>query len=125
MSDDGVDRSLAAMLKLAGECVVLDLDVAEYAREHDVRPFIVLRDRGYTVVINPIPLTEYLNVDVHAFVDGEQGTAAVMGMNVGYTVTGFRAEQTPHRSNGQPSTNLVALFVGGQSTVTGDGDGGA
>lgn len=125
MSDDGVDRSLAAMLRLTGEHVVLDLDLAEYAREHDARPFIVLRDRGYTVVIHPIPLTEYLDVDVHAFVDGEQGTAAVMGMNVGYTVGGFRADQTPHRSNGWPSTNLVALFVGEQSTVPGNGDGGA
>lgn len=115
---DNKDRSLTAFMRnYAADRVVLDLDVARFKANHTngYTPMIILRDRRFVVVINPMPLTDYFDVDVHSFVDGKDAAAAVMGMTTGRRVPGFRPEDTPLRSNGWPAANLVALFVGPQS----------
>lgn len=121
-SIDGVDRSLAAFRRdfvdevKAGDNVdrvVLEIDAGKWKAEHGgYTPFVIVRYGKYTAVLDLMPLSTYLDIDVHAFVDGEQGATAVMGMNIGRRTGGFKEANTPIRSNGWPAARLVALFIG-------------
>ena len=77
-------------------------------------PFIVVRSGPYTVLVNPLPQDEYLDVDLHSFVNGQRGAASVLGMT-----EGRRHDWKPDTgltSAGAPAVGTVIVIVGKQGT---------
>lgn len=77
-------------------------------------PFIVVRSGPYTVLVNPLPQDEYLDVDLHSFVNGQRGAASVLGMT-----EGRRHDWKPDTgltSAGAPAVGTVIVIVGEQGT---------
>lgn len=102
----------------ASETTVLDIDLQAFKTANPGQsPMIIVRDRGVVVAINPMPLSDYLDVDVHPFVDGKSASAAVLGFSPDNRLPGFAPEDTPLRSDGRPAARLVAVLVGKQSEV--------
>ena len=128
MSIDGKDRSYAAFINdyASGDAagrIVAEIDVTPGAElgPGEYSPFVVIRYGRWAAVVNPQGLSNYLDIDVHAFVDGEDGAIGAMGMNVGQRVSAFQREDTPLRvdmgggledGKGAPAVRMVALFVG-------------
>lgn len=126
MSIDGKDRSFAAFMAdyvNHPNVKVIEVDVPRLSNESETT-FIVLRYGRWTAVVSPMGLDKYLDVDVHAFVDGEDGALGVMGMNIGRRVSAFQEEDTPLRvdmgsgtedGKGVPAVRMAALFIGDYS----------
>jgi hypothetical protein len=82
--------------------------------ERNTSPFIIIRQGDRAVLVNPLAFEEYLDIDVHSFVDGKDATAAVLGMSDGYRYAFEPVTKTT--SNGWPSVHLAVLIVGDQGT---------
>lgn len=92
---------------------VIDIDVPDLDGD-DRAPFIILRYKGNVMVLNPMGLTNHLDLDIHPFVDGKAATAAPWGMTNGAR---FALEQTGTTSHGWPSTDGVFVLVGAQAVA--------
>lgn len=75
-------------------------------------PFIVIRHKGMTMVLNPQGFDDHMCVDVHSFVDGKDATAGVFGMTEGYRYTLEGAP--PTTSHKWPSAEMVTVLLGEQ-----------
>jgi len=49
----------------------------------DTSPFIIIRQGNRVALVNPLPFTEYLDIDVRGFTDGENTPSQVLGMTSG------------------------------------------
>jgi hypothetical protein len=94
---------------------VADIDLAKFDVDKGESPMIVVRFGNKAAVINPMAITDYIDIDVHPFVDGEDASASVLGFTSDNRVAGFGAGYTTLRSNNLPSLPLVAVIVGEQS----------
>lgn len=98
---------------------VTTIDIEESRQDGPLSPFIVVNYKAndgtvYTAVLNPMGLSDYLDIDVHPFVNGKDATAGAMGM--GASAKGGRVgfDDGQSTSAGWPSAQLVAVFVGEQ-----------
>jgi hypothetical protein len=97
--------------------VLADVDLEKFSAEHGGEsPLIIVRLGGKVAVINPMWVTDYIDVDVHPFVDGKEAAASVLGFSPDNRFVGFKPEDTPLRSNDLPAVSLVAVVVGNQDT---------
>ena len=120
MSDDGVDRSLAAFLRDFGEPSgreVIGIDVTGQMIDNpdDTRPLILVRHGDTVALIDILPLASYLDIDVHAFHAGELGAVAGMGMTVGRGHTMFdhpTGIQLDSGSGVKTAVVQACLFIG-------------
>lgn len=97
--------------------VVLDLDLTGLGDEdHDPNeptPYIILRHRGRTLVLNPMAFEDHFCVDAHAFVDGQAARASAFGMDDGARLQ-FEEAKAKGTSHGWPAAALVSVLVGKQ-----------
>jgi hypothetical protein len=87
---------------------VTEIEVAA-GDARDTSPFIVIRQGGRIVVVNPLPFEEYLDVDLHAFDGGRDAAMGVLGFLDGRRHTLGDTGLTRH---GWPALGLVAVLVG-------------
>lgn len=100
------------------ENVLADVDLEKFRAEHGGEsPLIIVRFGNKVAVINPMAVADYIDVDVHPFVDGKDASAAVLGFSPDNRFVGFTPEDTPLRSNDLPAVGLVAVVVGAQTEV--------
>jgi hypothetical protein len=97
------------------ETIVADIDLANFNVDDGNSPMIVVRFGNKAVVINPMAVSDYIDIDVHPFVDGKEASAAVLGFSPENRFVGFTPEDTLLRSNELPAVGLVAVVVGKQS----------
>jgi len=96
-----------------GEHPVTEINVPD-DQDSGESPFIVVRHGDYTVIINPLGLSDHLCVDLHPFVQGRDATAGAFGMTSGQQRVSFPPTgMTSHR---WPSSRMVAVIVGEQGT---------
>jgi hypothetical protein len=93
-----------------GDREVIEVDVPDLSGAAK-SPFVVVRFGEYTMVLNPMGLTDYLDLDIHSFKDGRRTTAAPWGMTNGQR---FALEPTGTTSQGWPSASGVFVLVGKQ-----------
>jgi hypothetical protein len=96
-----------------GEHPVTEIELPNAFTENG-SPFIILRNGGRVMVINPIAFDSHLSVDVHSYIDGEPATAGAFGMTEG---SRYELEETGTTSAGFPSAPLVAILLGKQAEV--------
>ena len=77
--------------------------------ERDTSPFIVIRQGDRTVLVNPLAFAEYLDVDLHAFVSGQDAAMGVLGFASGRRYTLPETGLTRHEC---PATRITAVLVG-------------
>ena len=110
--------------------VVASIDLDEMDSD-DTSPFIEVKAGGRTLLLNPLAVKRdddgqlpYIDVDVHAFVDGEDARTAAFGMEEGIrTPLQHRtfADGKPDTdigkatSAGWPATKMVVLLLGEQT----------
>lgn len=104
--------------------IVAEVDAANKIPDpdggQDLSPFIIIRWKGRTFILNPMILGEgqngeHLCVDVHAFIDGEDAMTGVFGMSNGMR-SQFPKGECPGTSHGWGAHNLIALMLGEQVT---------
>jgi len=98
---------------------VTTIDIEASKQDGPLSPFIVVNYKAedgtvYTAVLNPMGLGDYLDIDVHSFVNGKDATASAFGMGADVKSGRVGLEETGVTSAGWPSANLVAVFVGEQ-----------
>lgn len=102
--------------------IVADIDLAKFDVDKGESPLIVVRFGNKAAVINPMAITghwgpreDYIDIDVHPFVDGNEASAAVLGFTPEDRLVGFDRDLTKLRSNDMPAAGLVAVIVGEQN----------
>jgi hypothetical protein len=91
---------------------VIDLK-PEANREDNPSPFIVIRCGDNVAIVNPLSFEDYLCVDIHSFVDGEDATAGVFGMSKGRR---WALPETGTTSVKWNSASLITALIGEQGT---------
>lgn len=92
--------------------VVAEFDFSTWEGQHS--PVLIIRSEYGTVVLNPMDLGTYLDLDVHAFTpDGGRAKVGVMVMDRGRTF-GLVKHEASSTVTGWPAASLVALFLGEQ-----------
>ena len=103
---DGTDRVFAGY----------ELDMEQWASEHEHSPMIVVKHGPYRLVLNPMAFKDHLCVDVHAFVDEKDARTGIFGMDAaakGSRIE-FDADNVQGKSHGWPAASLIALLLGKQ-----------
>ena len=85
---------------------VIDLDAHE---KDNPNPVVEVRYKGHVAFVFVMPMVEHLDLDVHAFSDGEDTAIGVMGMTEGKR---FAMEETGETVVGWHAARTIALFVG-------------
>jgi len=75
----------------------------------DTSPFIVIRQGDRIVLVNPLAFAEYLDVDLHAFVGGQDAAMGVLGFANSRRYTLPETGLTRHKC---PATRITAVLVG-------------
>jgi hypothetical protein len=89
---------------------VTEINMTLGGRDHS--HFIIVRYGKFTMIINPLTLSDHLSVDCLSFVDGEVATAGAFGMTHG---TRSELEDIGTASHGFPSAALIAVLLGEQT----------
>jgi hypothetical protein len=112
-SDDGELMTLTEFMTAFGTRRVIEIDTTRDAAGNS--PWIVIRSGQFAAVLVPQDLDgEYLDIDVHPFVNGLGATASVFAMSGGRDVPGLA--KTGTTSYRRPSAQLVAVIIGEQGT---------
>lgn len=110
-------NNLDNFLATYGDRVIADINLEAFAAEHiGEAPMFIVRFGDKVAVIHPMLVADYIDIDVHPFVDGKDASAAVIGFIPTNRLDSFDPKATPSRSNGLPAANLVAVIIGNQST---------
>lgn len=109
---------------------VVEIDMAEQraklsAGEDPLSPMIIIKDGPRTMILNPMAMrrsssvvndplnVDYLDLDIHSFIDGQDATAGGFGMSNGARFPMF--PDSPTSSQGWQSASLVVVLLGEQS----------
>ncbi len=92
---------------------IIDLpSSASRASGESVSGFYVFRDvNGNVAIVNPLPMADYLDIDVHAFANGDDSSIGVMAMSDGKR-GGLEDGPFDEKIIGWNAARLVALFIG-------------
>jgi hypothetical protein len=96
-----------------GEHPVIEVEVEAADNRTEFSPFIIVRCGDKVAIVNPLGFSDYLDLDIHSFVDGQDATAGVYGMGQGQRVS---FPDTGTTSLGWPSAPLVVVLIGEQGT---------
>lgn len=111
VSAETIDEFMASYASGPDAQRVTIIEIPDDDEADTLSPFIVVKYRNKTVVVNPMGLHDHLCVDVHSFIDGLDATAGVMAMSDGRR---FELERTGTTSHGWNSAALVSVLVGAQ-----------
>lgn len=91
--------------------------VIELGPDHLTRPSLVVKYGKYTAVIDLLPQTDHLCIDVHPFIDGEASHAGVIGMERGRQIE-LAAHLCEATVYGRPAVRLVSIVLADSPAAT-------